>query len=326
MRKLGIRNAEFGTTSWRAYLQLLRLPNVFTALADVLLGFLITQESAGDGWLLGALSATSACLYLAGMALNDVFDRDVDAMERPERPIPSGRVSLRAAKLLGWGLLAAGVSFGAIAGLLVRPSAIQTSTLAIAAALAALVVAYDAFLKRTPLGPVAMGCCRALNVLLGMSASAVVAWHPMQLWIASGLGLYVAGLTWFARQEATVSRRWQLSLAGIVMLAAIAGLSQFPRWADERLPPIMWPDYAMREPWRWNALWLAIGGLIGHRLLRAIFAPSPRDVQLAVKSAILSIVVFDAICCLGVRGAGPALTILLTLPPAMLLGRWIYST
>ena len=39
------------------------------------------------------LAAASSCLYLAGMALNDYADRDVDAVERPGRPIPSGRVT-----------------------------------------------------------------------------------------------------------------------------------------------------------------------------------------------------------------------------------------
>ena len=34
------------------------------------------------------------------MVLNDVFDAEVDAREQPDRPIPSGRVSRRAAALL----------------------------------------------------------------------------------------------------------------------------------------------------------------------------------------------------------------------------------
>ena len=77
------------------YLQLLRLPNVFTAIADVLMGFLVTHAviQPGEGWILALLATTSVLLYMAGMVLNDVFDADVDARERPWRPIPSGRVS-----------------------------------------------------------------------------------------------------------------------------------------------------------------------------------------------------------------------------------------
>src|SRR5579864_6868436 len=93
------------------YLQLCRLPAVFSAMADIFAGYLLTHASpptlapaATFGLLLGA----SSCLYLAGMVLNDVFDREVDARERPGRPIPSGRVSLTVAIGLGFALLAAG--------------------------------------------------------------------------------------------------------------------------------------------------------------------------------------------------------------------------
>jgi len=312
--------------SWRALLQLLRLPNVFTAFADVLLGYLITHASVDDGITWGLLLVASGCLYLAGMALNDVFDREIDAIERPQRPIPSGRIALRTAARTGWGLLAAGVACTAVVGLRENQSAMFPGTLLIGGALAVMVVAYDGYLKRTPLGPVGMGGCRTLNVMLGMSAAPLDAWHPMHLWIAAGLGVYVAGLTWFARQEATTSRRPQLAMAALVMLGALTALSQYPRTTDELLPAFMRPNYAVAETWRWHALWLASGALIGHRLLRAILSPTPRHVQLAVKSSILAIVVLDAICCLGVCGPTPALLMLLLLAPALWLGRWIYST
>ncbi|MGQ9575201.1 MAG: UbiA family prenyltransferase, partial [Thermoguttaceae bacterium] len=92
----------------RAYFELLRLPNIFTALADVMMGFLFTHAAIGprQRWMLGFLLAASGLLYAAGVVLNDLWDREVDARERPGRPIPSGRVSVGAAKRLGWGLLA----------------------------------------------------------------------------------------------------------------------------------------------------------------------------------------------------------------------------
>ena len=92
-----------------AYLQLVRLPNVFTALADVAMGFFVTQGIVELASLepvqivrLTLLCVASACLYLAGMALNDAFDADIDREERPERPIPSGRVSLSGARTGIW--------------------------------------------------------------------------------------------------------------------------------------------------------------------------------------------------------------------------------
>jgi len=312
--------------NWRDYVRLIRAPNVFTALADVALGYLITHEELALSGSVVALLAASGCLYLAGMTLNDVFDRDIDAVERPERPIPSGRIPRRNAQRLGWGLLATGVLASGVATLLSGGGQLLPGPLGIAAALAALVVGYNAFLKRTFLGPIAMGGCRTLNVMLGMSAAALDGWHAMHLAVAVGLGTYVAGLTWFARDEAIVSRRWQLALAAAVMCGAVASLAGYPRWADVNLPENLAPAYATADAWRWNALWLTSAALIGHRLLRAILSPSPRLVMAAVKSSILSIIVLDAICCLGVRGVGGAVLILLLLAPALWLGRWAYST
>jgi heme O synthase-like polyprenyltransferase len=325
----------------RDYLRLLRLPNVFTAFADVALGFFITREAFGDWEVFAPLVLASGCLYLAGMTLNDVFDVEIDAVERPERPIPSGRIALGVARRLGWGLLTCGLVAAAVASLFAR-GGLFPRPIGVAVALAGLVVSYNAFLKRTPLGPIAMGGCRTLNVLLGMSAAPLAAWQPMHLWIAGGLGAYVAGLTWFARDEAIVSRRVQLTLAAVVMCGAILALSQYPAWvegarsqesgvallasSEDAMPYGLLPHYAWADPRRWHALWLASAALVGQRLVRAIFAPTPRNVQIAVKSSILSIVVLDAICCLGVRGVEGAVIILLLLAPALLLGRWVYST
>ena len=83
----------------RAYLQLCRFPAVFTALADIVLGYLLTRTQVDSVPQLGLLLGASAGLYLSGMVWNDIFDRQQDAAERPKRPIPSGRVSLRAAIL-----------------------------------------------------------------------------------------------------------------------------------------------------------------------------------------------------------------------------------
>src|SRR5947199_10543129 len=104
-----------------ALAQLLRLPNVFTAFADIALA---TAAGVGvtSGWpdvtfwlRAGLLALASGCLYLGGMVWNDFFDRAEDAKARPFRPLPSGRVSVRLAVALGVVLLAAGVGFAALA-------------------------------------------------------------------------------------------------------------------------------------------------------------------------------------------------------------------
>ena len=71
----------------------MRLPNVFTAMADVAMGFLFTDEAFQPLLTFILLLITSSCFYIAGMVLNDCFDVEQDRRERPQRPIPSGRIS-----------------------------------------------------------------------------------------------------------------------------------------------------------------------------------------------------------------------------------------
>src|ERR1700731_1070496 len=101
-------------TRLRAYAQLVRLPNVFTALADIGLAGLasgaLTPNAPPRVWLaFGFLLLASACLYCGGMVWNDIFDMEQDRLERPFRPLPSGKVQRATAIQLGGTLLAAGL-------------------------------------------------------------------------------------------------------------------------------------------------------------------------------------------------------------------------
>lgn len=180
-----------------AWWQLLRAANVFTAASNVIAGFLIVQHRFEPAATLAVLIASSACLYLAGMVLNDFFDAEVDAAERPERPIPSSRISRSTAGFVGWSLLAAGVLASWLAAWLShRPAAgLIGSLLAIA------VVQYNSLLKKTWAGPVAMGWCRTLNVFLGASIAADLSHEPIVWTFAFGVGAYTVGLTYVARSE-----------------------------------------------------------------------------------------------------------------------------
>jgi len=308
-------------TRLRAVAELVRLPNVFTAMADVLMGYLCTHAGLDRWGGFSLLLASSCLLYMAGMVLNDYFDRDVDAQERPDRPIPSGRITARLARTLGFSLLLAGAALGwtaaAVAG--------DWRCAVVATALAGMVLVYDRVLKRTPLAPLAMGCCRALNVLLGMSAAAGD-WHAMHGFIAGGIGTYIVGVTWLARTEARTSSRRQLLMATVVVAAGIALVAWSPSWADADLPPESKPSFALSKSSNWYLLMGVMGWLIGWRCLRTVFDPSPNMVQAAVRHCIFSLVMLDAAACLAVRGPAWAITILLLLAPTMFLGRWIYST
>src|SRR3989442_4407613 len=137
-------------------LALVRPPIVFTAVADSAAGLLLARRAgpvAGDPglWCLAA----SACLYLGGIALNDYFDREVDAVERPERPIPSGAVPPAVAAGLGAALLAAGIALAGLA---------DGSATTVAALLALAIVLYYAVLNRTPHRFLTSVHCRGLKL------------------------------------------------------------------------------------------------------------------------------------------------------------------
>ncbi|MCS6977285.1 MAG: UbiA family prenyltransferase [Gemmatales bacterium] len=297
----------------RSYAQLLRLPNLFTAWADVFLGWLVV---GGESDLLVAVLAASSCLYSAGMVLNDYFDAEVDARERPHRPIPSGRVPRWFAGCLGGALLLSGIAAAmflpaheATIGFPVGPS------LAVAFALALAIVLYDAVFKATLLGPVLMGSCRFLNIVLALCSTGYwPAWRTV--WPAFAVGLYIIGVTVFARREAETSRLWPLALATILMALAVALAAAAPVALQQHLGlgAILYPLGLI--------LW---GTLIGKPILDAIVEPDPRQVQRAVKTCILGLIGLDALIAFALVGwAGLLIAVLLI--PAMTLGRWVYST
>jgi len=189
----------------RAYLELVRAPAALSVPGDAVAG-------AAAAGVLGArtvgLAASSVCLYWAGMAANDWADREIDAKERPERPIPSGRVGVDTARNVAVGLTAAGLGIAALAG-----------GLRIAAPLAATVWAYDTWLKNTPAGPAAMAACRGLDVLLGATPGRVRTALPAAAVIASHTYL----LTELSRREVDGAdpRLPTATLAGTAALAAV---------------------------------------------------------------------------------------------------------
>ena len=279
----------------RAFLELLRPANVATSLADVLAG----NAVAGlGGWRsLAWLLVSTAALYAGGVVLNDVFDRDIDRVERPERPIPSGRVTTAAAATLGTILLAA--------GLLAAQRASHESFL-VALLLAGAILLYDAWGKRHPLfGPVNMGACRGLNLNLGMTtvAGAAGAHWPLGLIPL----FYICAVTIVSRGEVTGGTRRAANIA-LTLHALVFGL--LAGVAIARPGPMSTPAALLLTAflaWRvWPAFWSARQNT------------SPAVIRNAVKTGVLSLVFLDAAIGAAYAGMIYSLAILAT---AVLAGR-----
>lgn len=203
------------------WMQLLRPPNLLTVPGDPVAGFLLASASTGVhtnylGMLPGAVIAL--LFYMAGLVSNDCFDRQEDAMARPERPIPSGTVSFHAATLFTLLLFAAGLSLAGLTG---------GRTLATALVLMLFIVAYNGFGKKIPLvGSLLMGACRGLSLLLGAASTEIsfTAWNAVTL-AAAGALLYIAAVTSLAAHETEKKpmpvRRW---LPAAAVAACVAGL------------------------------------------------------------------------------------------------------
>jgi 4-hydroxybenzoate polyprenyltransferase len=298
----------------KPYLQLVRLPNLFTAAADPLAGWLLVGGSFDNvrGWL--PMVGAGVSIYAAGMILNDVFDLEIDRLERPGRPLPSGQVSRRLAALLGAGLLALGPALAALGGL---PS------LLVALVLAACVLGYDGGLKRTLMGPQVMGSCRSLNLLLGMSMAPALGGPPG--WLAAfAFGLFVAGVTWISRDEADArAGKSRGVLAGMIVQDVALLLLLVAAWTS--------PSETGKVPefigWTLGLVVLIATAVIVNRAdLRALREPSPARFQAAVKTGVLSLIWLDVGLVAFARGPDPAIAVAVLWVPAFLLGKWLYST
>jgi len=260
----------------KSYLQLMRPANIMTAITDVLAGAAIARlySDAPDGapeWsALFLLTLSTIGLYGGGVVFNDVFDAELDAKERPERPIPSGKVSRRNASLLGIGLFLIGVVAAGLAGMLSG---------AIAVAVVMMCLVYDRWAKHHGMaGPLAMGLCRGLNLLLGISYMVGVA---TSIWPLAAIPvLYIAAVTTISRGEVHGGRRGPLilSAAGYALVIGLIAYFGVVRGADN-----------------FGAVMLVLFGLFVYPpLLRAIRSLSALDIRKSVKRGVLGLIFMNA--------------------------------
>ena len=267
---------EFDPTT-RAFITLLRPANVTTALADVLAGYALAGP---DRWsALPPLLLATACLYAGGVALNDFFDRHVDRLERPERPIPAGHVRASAAAVTGALLLGAGV---------ISASMANRHAMLIAAIIAGLVLLYDAWGKRHAIiAAPNMGLCRAFNLLLGIAAV------PSALWERWPIALipfaYIVAVTAVSRGEVHGGSRRIVTFALVSLSAALLGLALLVVGSRQALM---------------STLVLAVlAGRVLPPFLAAHRTPDAGRIRTAVQRGVLSLVLVDAV--IGTAYAGP---------------------
>ncbi len=213
-------------TRLAAWLQLLRLPNLPTVPGDPIAGYLLAASAIGAPVTprLALMALVSLMLYCAGLLANDYFDLTEDRRHRPTRPLPAGLVRPRTAITVAAVLTALGLAAAWPAG---TPAAVT------ALVLAGMVWGYNFGLKRLAvLGPLAMGLCRGLSLLLGTVA--VAGWHPPGIAIAAACGLtgYIAAVTTVAAGETSAGRvgprRWLPPSALIIWGAVLYWLLLAP--------------------------------------------------------------------------------------------------
>jgi 4-hydroxybenzoate polyprenyltransferase len=249
------------------------------------------------------------------MVLNDVFDIEQDKAQRSARPLATGAISLRVAARFGMGLMLAGILFASTAGL---------SGCLLGCAIAVSVLLYNRVLKKTPLAPLMMGMCRTLNVLLGMSyvdsqQAMFCGFEKHHLLIAGGIGVFVAGLTWFARTEARTSNRWLLSFGVAVMALGFVCLSSFPTDLAPSGRLQLKPDSV-------DLLFGVLAILILYRAVAAIFDPRPARVQVGVVHCLRSLIFLDACVVAIVSHSNMAVLTIALLLPMLTISKWIRTT
>lgn len=248
----------------RDFAELVRAPAALSVPGDAIAGATAagTLSAATAG-----IAAASVCLYLGGMAANDWADRELDAVERPERPIPSGRVSPQTALKVAGGLTAAGVALAGLAG--------GRKTFALATGLAAAVWAYDMRWKNTAAGPAGMALCRGLDVLMGASTGRVRdAIRP-----AAVVAAHTYAVTALSRKEVHGAPKTlpMATLAATGLVTAVA--AQAPR-ADRTSGLLSWVNAGL-------AAWYATR--FGKAQRRAFTEPSAGNVRKAVGAGITSL-------------------------------------
>tara|TARA_R110001606_G_scaffold6190_4_gene27888 strand:- start:1646 stop:2545 length:900 start_codon:yes stop_codon:yes gene_type:complete len=287
------------------FARLARPANLPTAAADILAGVAIALYLKNIEVLkfLGDQSAdilslvfSSIALYAGGVVFNDVFDAELDAVERPERAIPSGLVPKREAVYFGIILMLIGIT-------LAFKCSLMSGLISIALTIA--ILTYDAYFKQFSFsGPLNMGICRGLNLLMGMSILGMLShWY-----ISIVPVVYIFAITLISRGEVHGNNKKHIVWAGILYAIVILSIALVVMQQKDNLIVLL-------------PFLILFGFLIFKPLVKAFKENSPSNIKKAVMSGVLSLVVMNACWVAGFSDWYLALAVLLLLPLSMLLSK-----
>ncbi|SIS98238.1 4-hydroxybenzoate polyprenyltransferase [Zobellia uliginosa] len=288
------------------YARLARPANLPTAAADILAGVAIGGVFAGgvQSDFIGSivflnvvyLVCSSVFLYAGGVILNDVFDFKLDKVERPERPIPSGVVPLRSAAIYGGLTLTIGVG---LAFLVSQLSGI------VALALALAILLYDAIAKRYDFfGPLSMGLCRGINLLLGVSVLG-----NFDYWFMALIPIvYIFAITLISRGEVHGKNKNHIVLAGVLYATVVLAVGSIAfLYTDARIFPL---------------LFLVLFAFTVFRpLIKAYTVNSPENIKKAVMAGVIALILLDSSIAVAFSDWWYGLCILALLPVSMGLSK-----
>ncbi len=282
------------------YLRLMRPANIVTSVADVLAGVAISGYFSNLSFTTASLypvvllCLSTMGLYGGGIVFNDVFDAELDKKERPERAIPAGLISLKEASMLGAFLLLWGIGFA-------FSHSPQSGLIAVGISFFALL--YNRVSKHYAFfGPLNMGLCRGLNLILGISivTTAIMHWYFVAIFPV----IYIFSITMISQGEVHGGSKRNMYIGGFLYSVVATGI----RSIGLKLEQNTWVTFAFILPF---VLMIFIP------LAKAINNPIGPNVGKAVKAGVISLILMDAAIAAAFGAVYPALFIVCLLPLSM---------
>lgn len=298
------------------WLRLVRVPNLFTVPGDPIAGAVVF---AGDSLfnILPLAIAASLCFYCFGLVTNDIADLKTDRNERPDRPLPSGAVSLRAAIIFSLILAIAGLIFTFI---------ISGASFTIGIILLVSIILYNFRFKQNDcVGVCLLAFCRVLNLIIGVAGARIIPMHPLLFCaLVFAVFTYIFGVSLVARNEVETDKAGKnMLITGILLFTfssfvwlflGFVSITHVIRIAGEMPPAI-----------------ILAGLLSGYFIIKTLMgafgvASSRENLPEHVGALIKNIVFLQASACAFAGFSDVALCVMVLYLPALFLGKLFYSS